>query len=515
VIQTAVERSRRQDLLLLSLSAALFLLEIVPSIIDGYGYFIDELYYVACSARPAFGYVDHPPLAPLLLRFSRALLGDSTVAIRLLPALAGAASVYLTGLMARRMGAGLFGQAIAALALIAAPMPLVLFGFYSMNAFEVLLWVTACYVLVELVRTGNERLWLVFGLVAGLGLENKHTFVLLAGGLAVGLLLTPARLHLASKWLWLGAALALLLFLPNIWWQLQHGWPSLEFYRNADLHKNVATPPLKVLLDQVLLMGPASLPLWIAGLFFCFRTPAGRPYRLLGWMFVALLALMVVGQKSRPDRIAGAYPMIFAAGGAWWSAVVERPDLRWARWALPALLVIFGLLLAPMSLPILPPERLARYSAAAGIVPTLEAGAGKVSALPQWFADRFGWEELVDEVAAVVDGLEPGERERALILVPSYGHAGALELLGAARGLPRVASPQNTYHLWGVGEGAIEVIVAVGFGQPLSDLFDEVEQVSVYRCGYCMSWRDNMPIYLARGPKVRFQDVWHRFRHYV
>ena len=510
------EGTRRQDLLLVCLSAVFLLLELVPSIIDGYGYFIDELYYIACSARPSLGYVDHPPLAPLLLRLSRALLGDSLPAIRFLPALAGAASVYLTGLMARRMGAGMFGQAVAAIALMAAPIPLLLFGFYSMNAFELLLWVAASYVLVQLARTGNERLWLVFGLVAGIGLENKHTFVLLAAGLAVGLLLTPARRHLTSKWLWLGAAVALLLFLPNLWWQIQNGWPSLEFYRNADLHKNVATPPLQVLFDQVLLMGPGSLPIWIAGLFFCLRSRAGRPYRFLGWMFVALLLLMVVGQKSRPDRIAGAYPVIFAAGGAWWSTAVARRALRWARWALPALLALFALLLAPLSLPLLPPEQLARYSAATGIVPQIEAGAGKVSELPQWFADRFGWQELVDEVAEVVAGLEPGESERALILVPSYGHAGALELLGADRGLPRVASPQNTYHLWGVGEEAIDVVVSVGFGpESLSELFDEVEQVSVYRCGYCMSWRDNMPIYVARGPKVRFQEAWPRFKHYV
>jgi 4-amino-4-deoxy-L-arabinose transferase-like glycosyltransferase len=507
--------SRRADLLLVFLSGALFLLEIVPNLFGGYGYFIDELYYIACSDRLALGYVDHPPFAPFLLRLNRAFLGDSIPSIRFLPALSGAASVYLTGLMARRMGAGLFGQGLAALSLVVAPVPLIFFGFFSMNAFEILIWVAGCFVLVELARTGNERLWLMFGLIAGVGLQNKHTFVLLGVGLAVGLLLTPERRYLASKWLWLGAALALVLFLPNIWWQIQNGWPSLEFYRNADIYKNVPTPPLTVLLNQILFMSPATLPIWLAGLVFCLGSRAGRSYRFIGWIFVTLMLLMLIGQKSRPDRIAGIYPVLFAAGATWWDSVVRRAGLRWTRWALPALLILFGLLFAPLSLPLLPPEQLARYSAAAGIVPKLERGSGKISELPQWFADRFGWEELVAMVANVADELSPDERGRALILVPSYGHAGAIELFGPRYDLPPVASAQNNYYLWGPGEGPADVIISIGFGpDPMSEFFEDVRQVSIYRCEYCMSWRDNTPIYVAREPKAPFREAWPRFKHY-
>jgi hypothetical protein len=507
--------TRSTHLLLAALSGALLLLEIVPNLFGGYGYFIDEFYYIACSARLAPGYVDHPPLAPFLLRLNREVFGDSILSIRLLPALCGAASVYLTGLMARRMGAGLFGQGLAALSLVVAPIPLIFFGFFSVNAFEILIWVAGCFVLVELLRTGNDRLWLLFGLVAGIGLQNKHTFVILGAGLAVGLLLTPARRHLASRWLWLGAALALALLLPNIWWQVQHGWPSLEFYRQADLYKNLPTPPLKVLLNQVLFMNPGTVVVWVAGLVFCLGSRCGRPYRSIGWVFITLMAFMLIGQKSRPDRIAGIYPVLFAAGGAWWDATMVRAGLRWPRWTLPPLLILFALLLAPLCLPILPPRQLARYAAVSGVVPQIERGAGKISPLPQWFADRFGWEELVDEVATVVDTLGPEERARTLILVPSYGHAGAIELFGSQRDLPPVASPQNTYHMWGVGETPIDVIVSVGFGpNPLSELFEDVRRVSTYRCDYCMSWRDDMGIYVARGPKVPFREVWPRFRHY-
>jgi 4-amino-4-deoxy-L-arabinose transferase-like glycosyltransferase len=506
---------RRAHLYLAALSGIVFLLEIVPNLFGGYGYFIDEFYYIACSKRLALGYVDHPPLAPLLLRLNRLILGDSVLAIRLLPALCGAASVYLTGLMARRLGAGLFGQGLAALALLVAPVPLIFFSFFSMNAFEILFWIAACLVLVEIARTGNDRLWLLFGLVAGVSLQNKHTFALLGVGLAVGLLLTRERRHLASKWLWLGAAVALLLFLPNIWWQIQNGWPSLEFYRMADIRKNVPTPPWLVILNQILFMNPATVPIWLGGLVFCFGSRAGRPYRFIGWIFVTLFLLLVIGQKSRGDRIVAAYPVLFAAGAAWWDSVTVRPGLRWARWALPSLLIVFGLLLAPMSLPLLPPDQLGSYAAATGIVPQLEKSDTATPELPLWFAERFGWEGLAPTVAGVVKDLDPDERERTLILVPSYGHAGALELFGPRYGLPRVASPQNNYHLWGVGEDPIDVIVSVGLGpDSLSEFFEEVRQVATYRCDYCKDWRDNMPIYVARGPKVPFREVWALFKHY-
>jgi 4-amino-4-deoxy-L-arabinose transferase-like glycosyltransferase len=265
---------RRANAILLSLALVYFLLEWIPSFFGTYGYFIDELYYVACSERLAFGYVDHPPLSVFLLRLVRALIGDSLVALRLVPSLAGAATVLLTGLLARRLGAGVFGQALAAGAAMAGSMYHVMFSSYSMNSLSLLMWTVCFWILVEIERREEPRLWMAFGAVAGLGLENKHTFVLLALGLAVGLVLTPARCHLRSRWLWIGLGIAILLLLPNLLWQQANGWPSLEFYRNADLYKNVPTPPLEVLKQQVLGMNPAALPVWLAGVVLsrCFSS---------------------------------------------------------------------------------------------------------------------------------------------------------------------------------------------------------------------------------------------------
>ncbi len=500
--------------MLLGLAGTYFLLEWLPAFAGTYGYFIDELYYLACSERLALGYVDHPPLSILLLRLVRELLGDSLPALRLVPALCGAALVGITGLIARRLGAGVFGQGLAAGAAMAGSIYQVMFGFYSMNSLELLVWAGCFWLLVEIERRDEPRLWLAFGLLAGVGLETKHTIVLLALGLAVGLVSTPARRHLASLWLWLGVAVAAALLLPNLLWQIEHGWPSLEFYRNADLYKNVPTPPLEILVQQVLFMNPAAFPVWGAGVVFLLGTRQGQRWRHLGWIFVALLVLMLVAQKSRPDRLAAAYTVVFAGGGVLLERLTAKRGLRWLRVGLVGILALSGAALAPLGIPLLPPSTTASYGAALGIVPQIESGEGKIAELPQWFADRFGWKELVADVTAAVERLDPEERARAVVLAPSYGQAGAIELFGSD--LPPVHSGHNSYYLWGPPEEPVEAAVLVGFGeQTVRRLFEEVELVTVHDCDWCMPWRDQSPIWIARRPKAPLGEAWPRLKKFV
>jgi len=507
---------RRSDAVLAGLAVGYFCLLWLPSFGREYGYFIDELYYLACASHPALGYVDHPPLSVLLLGVVRGAAGDGLPALRIVPALAGAATVFLTGILARRLGASSYGQALAAGAAMAGSIYHVMFGFYSMNALDLLFWTSTFLVLVEIERRGRPELWLMVGLLSGLALENKHTFVLLLIGLAVGLVLSPARRHLGHRWLWAGAAVALALLIPNLAWQALNGWPSLEFYRNADLYKNVPTPPLAVLAQQLLFMNPAAAPVWVAGLLFLLGTARGRPYRHLGWLYLALLALMLVGQKSRPDRIAGAYPILLAAGGVVFGEWVTRPALRWMRWALPVLLVTTGAALAPIGLPLLPPATTAAYAAALGVVPQIEQGQGKQTTLPQWLADRLGWERLTDDVASVVARLAPGERARAVIVAPSYGQAGALERFGRARGLPPVYATQNSYFHWGPPPDTADVAIIVGpFDERFArEAFEEATVAMVHDCVYCMPWRDEVPIWISRRPREPWSRVWPLLKHY-
>ena len=506
----------RANAVLVGLALAYLLLEWVPGFVGPYGYFIDEFYYVACSNHLALGYVDHPPLSILLLRLIRAGLGDSLPALRLIPSLLGGATVLATGLLARRLGANVFGQAIAAGAVMVGSIYQITFGYYSMNALSILLWTLCFWILVEIERRNEPRLWLVFGALAGLALENKHTFVLLLLGLAIGMALTRARRHWGDRWLWFGCAVALALFLPNLLWQAGHDWPSLEFYRNADVYKNVPTPPLEVLKQQVLFMNPSALPIWLAGLVFFLVTVRGRPFRHLGWIYVVLLLLMLLGQKSRPDRIADAYTSLFAGGGVLLGELSQRPRLRWLRLALPATLVAFGAALTPLALPLLPPQTTSNYAAALRIVPQIEKGEGKRSELPQWLADRFGWEELVNDVEAVAREIDPAERDRAVILAPSYGQAGAIELLGRGRDLPPVYATQNSCFHWGPPADPVDVAIVVGpvDEEEVRQLFNDVELAGVHDCEWCMPWRDEVPIWLARGQRVLFRDAWPQMKHY-
>lgn len=507
---------RKANLVLMGLAFLYFLLEWAPGVRGAYGYFIDEFYYLACADHLAPGYVDHPPLSVLLLRVLRATIGDSLPALRVVPALAGAMTIVLIGLIARRLGAGLPGQALAAGAAMIGTVYHVTFSYYSMNALSMLLWTACFWVLIEIERRDEPRLWLLFGVLSGLGLENKHTFVLLPLGLAVGLLLTKARRHLASRWLWLGCAISAVLLLPNLAWQASHGWPSIAFYRNADLYKNIQTPPIMVLAYQLLATNPGAVPVWIAGLCFFLVSDRGRKLRHLGWIYLVLLGLMLIAQKSRPDRIAETYTVLFAGGGALLPTLWERAGLRWLRWAVPAMLVLGGVVLAPLGLTLLPPKPAARYAAKLGVVPQIEKGENKRTELPQWMADRLAWESFVDDVEAVAKELDPSERGNAIILVPSYGQAGALELLGRGRDLPPVYAVQNSYAHWGPPPDSPDVAIVTGpfSAETVHRLFGEVVLVRVHHCEWCTRWRDEAPIWLARKPKVPLRDAWPMLRHY-
>jgi hypothetical protein len=262
-------------------------------------------------------------------------------------------------------------------------------------------------------------------------------------------------------------------------------------------------------------MNPASLPVWLAGLVFFFGTKAGRPYRHLGWIFVVLLVLMLVGQKSRPDRMTAAYTVLFAGGGVLLERWSSQTRGRWLRYFLPASLLLSGVMLAPIGIPLLPPQTTAAYAGSLGLVPQIERGEGKKSELPQWLADRFGWEQLADEVAMAVDTLRPAERARAIILAPSYGQAGAIELFGRGRELPPVFSGQNSYYLWGPPDDPVEAAVFVGFSEEtVQSLFETVEQFTLHDCEWCMPWRDEMPIWIGRGPRTSFREAWPEFRHF-
>ena len=491
---------------------AAWLLYLVPGLTGPYGAFIDELYYVACAKRLAWGYVDHPPLGPFVLRLAMAVGGDSLAVLRLVASTFGALTVLGTGLLAARLGAGRWGQGLASAAVIGTPVAQVVFGFFSMNAIEPLLWLALCWIALELLLGAPPRWWMAFAALAGVALLTKHTVVTLAVALGIALIVTPARRLLASPWPWAGAALAALMLAPHLSWQVQHGWPSLEFYRNAALYKNEPIGPFGVIAQQVLFMGPGTLPVWLAGLAFLWRAP-NRTLRPLALVYVVLLLMLIVSRQSRPDRMLGMYPVLFAAGGAALTHLAaSRP---WVRLAAPAWLGVWTLALLPIGIPLLRPDLTARYGQALGLVPQMERGEGKRSELPQWFADRLGWEQLVDDVAGIRDALPSEERGDVIVFAPSYGQAGALEWLGRERGFTRAYSTHNTYFLWGPPPDQPEVAIVIGNRRErLESIFGEVSLAHIHECDGCMPWRDEMPIWIVRRPKVSIADEWAKWKHF-
>lgn len=316
-----------------------------------YGIFRDEMYYLACAQRLAWGYVDHPPMTVFIAWFARHVFGESLLAIRLLPAIAGAALVWLTGKLAREMGGGRFAQALAALAVVIVPIYLVLHHWLTNNAFEQLIWTGCIWLVVRAINTGEPRYWLWFGVLAGLGFETKYSIAFLLLGLVVGVVLGPERRFLKSPYLWLGVLACAAISLPNFVWEIRNHFPFLELLHNIRMtHRDVARGPVAFVADQAMIMNPILFPLWVAGLFWLFLGRDGRRYRVLGWTYVVVLATFIA-LKGKNYYVAPVYPMLFAAGAAGFEAVT-RQRMIWTRAVYAGLVVLVGALLAPLSVPI-------------------------------------------------------------------------------------------------------------------------------------------------------------------
>src|SRR5438094_8323664 len=358
-----------------------------------YGYFRDELYYMACGRHLAFGYVDQPPLSILLIRLSQILLGNSLFAIRLFPALAGAATVALSGAIARELGGRGWAIALACAGSLCALFNLAVGNFFSMNAFEPLFWMGCVYLFVRIINGGSPTLWLWFDALLGLSLENKHSAAFFAVGIFVALLLTPERRHFARKWIWFGGLVAFAIALPNVLWQAWHHWPTYELLNNiSHSNKNAALSPVQFIVQQIVFMNPGTLPLWLAGLFWLFGSREGRRYMALGVIYLVMLAEFII-LHGKSYYLAPAYPMLLAAGGVALERVFAN-RLRWFKLALLVVIVLTGALFAPLAIPILPPGKLVAYMRAIHQEPP-RTETSHTAPLPQLFADQFGWQEMV------------------------------------------------------------------------------------------------------------------------
>jgi Dolichyl-phosphate-mannose-protein mannosyltransferase len=480
-----------------------------------YGFFRDELYYIACSRHLAWGYVDQPPLIAAIAWFARHSFGNSLFAARILPALAGAALVFLTGWFACRLGGGRYAQALAALTVLFAPAILAMDSFLSMNAFEPVIWLAAACILLRILEGADPRWWLAFGALCGVGLLNKHTMLVFGFAAVCGLLLSGERRRFANKWTWLGAGVALLIFMPNLVWEARHAWPQIEVVRHARALKNVPISHSEFLFEEILFLNPLAAPVWMAGLAWYFMAREARRFRCFGWMFAIIFAVFFLlhGKTYYPLP---AYPMVIAAGGV----ALERffADSRRRRLAavVPAALVASGLAMLPFGVPVLPVKSLLRYEHILPLNRMVKTERDAGAALPQLYADMFGWHEMTATIAQVYHSLSLEDQARCAILTGNYGEAGAIDEFGPRYGLPPAISAHNSYWLWGPRGYSGDVVILFGpEAEPLRRYFRSVRQVAVIHNPYAMPLERNLPVYLCRYPVEPLAKLWPRWKLYI
>ena len=509
--------------IVMALCAAKLLLHIFTSL-RHYGYFRDELYYLDMARHLDWGYVDAAPLIAVYAKIAL-WMGGSLAALRILPALAGAALVAISILIARELGGGRYAQLLTGVCVLLCPAVLWAGSLMTNNAFEPLFWMGCILVVARILRTGDSRLWLWFGLLAGLGLENKHSTLSFGFAVTVALFLTQHRREFARRWIWIAGAIALAIFLPNIIWQIRHHFPTIEDLANVRREgKNVALGPLAFVKEQIFDIRPVLVPVGLLGWFWFL---GDRRWRVLGLTFAVFFALMEVAH-AKNYYVFPIYPMLLAGGAVAIEHAIEAIPERWlasraalirttvirttARGAVVAIVMLGTLPALPLVTWFVPPERLLTYENAMGIKPA-KAEVHHESLLPQPIADQFGWPEMVREVAAIYNSLPLEERAQTGIWAGNYGEAGAINQFGPQYGLPRAWSRHQNHWYWGPPPQVLKNLIVIQWS--LDDVHDNCTSFQAFehynRFGM---GEENTPIYLCRGVTFDIQKIWWHSHHW-
>jgi hypothetical protein len=449
-LSDACHRIAHSELGSLLLLAALSI--ILHALTNGrYGFHRDELASLDDGRHLAWGYVAYPPLTPLLARIAFTLFGPSLIGMRFSATLAISIVIVLTGLMARDLGGRRFAQIVAAVAAAISPVALFHGSVLMYTSFDYLWWVLTAYLVVRLLKSEDSRWWLAIGAAIGAGLMTKYTMAFLAVGVLVGVLFTRARRHLRSPWFWCGIAICVLIFLPNLLWQIHHDFATLQFLKSIHA-RDVGLGRADGFLHKQLWSNTAvmTVPLWLAGLYFLFFTAAGKRYCMIGWMFVVPFVALFLA-KGREYYLAPAYPMLIAAGAVWierWKHAGSPARQAWVRATAWQSLLINGAIVILIVLRIPSPG-----SAWWNFSDNLNGGN---------FSEEFGWKEMTETVAGIRDSLPAADRTQLGILAGDAGEAGALNLYGPAYGLPRAISGSNSHWLRGYGDPPPQTVITVG-----------------------------------------------------
>lgn len=485
-----------------------------------YGYFRDELYFIACSKHLAWGYVDQPPLVAIAALVS-APFHYNLILLRLLPILAATLAVVVAMQIAKDLGGGRFAQALAGVAVALTPAYLLLGNTLTTTSFEAFSWTLVVWIVIRLVKgaQNDARWWIALAGAIAFGLYGKYSMALLVVAVVVGLLLTPERRVLANKWMPLSALLALLLVAPNLIWQAQHGWPFFEVLQQDAAHRHafntgltleyqsIVPNALAFAGEQLLYTNPVAVPLWLAGIIAPF---ARRELRQLRFISIAYIVLFVAAVllEAKGYYIIGIYGSLFAIG----AVVVERAP-AWIRTAQFATLALVAVLILPLSLPVLRISDFIAYTALLGMT----GRDGQPPRLVQpVYAEEFGWDRLARDVSKFYNVLAPGTRSLTGIYADTYADAGAIDLFGPRYGLPPAISSQNTYWLWGTHGYDGKTLIAIGASRIdlLKRYYRSVQLIRTSNEPLKWAVEGPAPIYLCTDPILPFDQIWPHLRWY-
>jgi Dolichyl-phosphate-mannose-protein mannosyltransferase len=473
-----------------------------------YGYFRDEFDYISCGDHLAWGYVDQPPLIPFLIHVSRAVLGDSLRAIRFIPALASSLLVVQTAMLAREFGGRCFAVLLSAITIVIAPQYLSNSSLLTTNCLEPNLWMGCAYFVILAVKRNNPRHWFWFGVVAGLGLQEKYSIAVFGFGVVIGLLLTPQRRVFLNPWIWIGGLAACVIFLPNLLWNIHYHWPFVELMHNIRAEgRDVILPLPQYFFQQTILIHPLTAPIWLTGLFALLFSARFKPYRVLGWCYLVCFTVFFA-LHGKNYYLAPVYPMLLAAGVVVIESVIEGRDgvtsgsrRGWLKPVIVIILLAGGAHIAPIAVPVFSPENFLAYTKSLPFkLPVMEHSHAR-AALPQWYADQFGWQEIVDETAKAWNLIPIEDREDCGIFAQDYGQAGAIDFLGRSYGLPPALSGHQTWFLWGPrGYSGNCMIVLDDTRKRLEGLWDNVQYVGT-SADNPYALEKQIDVFICRGPK--------------
>ena len=487
------------------IAAIVLITHVVVNTITPYGVHRDEFLYLAMGTHLRLFAMDFPPLIGILALVERALFGDSLLAIRAVPAVAGATLVLLAAALAREFGGGRFAQGMAALAVAVHPLFLRPGNLFQPVVLDQLWWTLALFALARCQRTRDPRWWIAIGVAGGIGLLTKFSVLILGFAMLVGLLL-DGRAMLRTRGPWLAAGIALVLGSPSLIGQLQLGFP-LAAQMRALQHSQLAYVSYWSFLSWQFLLGP-SLLLAVAGAIALLRAPAWRPFRMIGLTCAAAFVTVFL-LKGKPYYVGPVYPTLFAAGAVWLGSLGAARGPRFVRTAMVAAVILFGAFVFPIGLPVLPPPMMARYGAASGLSVAQRTNQGHLLRLPQDYADMLGWEERAAAVKHVFDSLAVEKRAQAVIAGENYGEAGALEFYGPRLGLPNVVSAAGSYWFFGPGEKPGAVLITLGVSREDLERFYGVVTVAAHFTNeWTVEEEQDLTVYVCEQPKQTLQALW-------